>query len=55
MELALKALVKTMDTANPKGEKIELLVISKNNEGKVEGKSLSSTEIEKALVDAGFN
>lgn len=44
--MALKALVKTLDTANPKGEKIELLVISKNQNGKVEGKSLSSAEID---------
>lgn len=40
--LALKALVKTLDTTKPSGNKIEVLVLSKGDDNKVTGKSLST-------------
>ena len=35
LTLAVKAIVKTLDTSSPKPEKLEVLVISKSEDGKI--------------------
>jgi len=55
INLGIKALVKTMDTANPSPKKIELLVISENPvTKKVEGKALNEAEIKALLEENGY-
>lgn len=56
INLGVKALVKTMDTANPSAKKIEMVVISENPKtGKVEGRTLKEAEIRTLLEENGFN
>ena len=49
LNLGLNALVKTMDTVAPAPKKIEILLISKNNNQEVTGKFLNLTEVEDLL------
>ncbi|KRX04743.1 hypothetical protein PPERSA_11799 [Pseudocohnilembus persalinus] len=54
LNLAVKALVKTLDTTNPEAKKIEVQVISKNDKGQIQGRSLPDKEIEQILKNIGF-
>jgi 20S proteasome subunit alpha 3 len=51
LELAAKVLVKTMDTANPNAEKIEIGVVEKTTAG-TRFRMLKDTEINKLMADA---
>lgn len=56
IDLGIKALVKTMDTANPSPKKIEMVVISENPATKkVEGRTLKEADIRALLEKNGFN
>jgi phenylalanyl-tRNA synthetase beta subunit len=55
MDLAVKALIKTMDTAKPNPSKIEIVVIRKDEKDEVKGNSLKVAEIEQVLKRCGFN
>jgi len=52
LELAAKVLTKTMDTATPNAEKIEMGVIEKIPSGLVRFRLLKDTEINKLMADA---
>lgn len=52
LELAAKVLVKTMDTATPTAEKVEMGVIEKLDSGVVRFRQLKDAEINKLLADA---
>ena len=44
-----------MDTANPSAKKIEIVVITKENDGEVKGRSLKESEVDALLVKNEFN
>lgn len=45
MSIALRALVKTMETTEPSAKKIELVTVTKNANGNVVGKTLTEEDI----------
>ena len=49
LDLGLNALVKTMDTVAPSPNKIEMLLITKNNQGEIVGNFLKDKEVEELL------
>merc|ERR1712176_1705320 len=52
LELAAKALIKTMDTASPNAEKLEFGVVEKTESGKVRFRTLSDEAVNKLMADA---
>jgi len=52
LELSAKVLTKTMDTANPNAEKIEMAVVEKTASGVVRFRLLKDSEINKLMADA---
>jgi len=45
LDLAIKALSKTLDTTSPSPDKIEIVTITKKDKDEVKSKTLSETEI----------
>ena len=54
MNVAIKALVKTMDTSSPQPSKIEIVLISKADKN-VKSKTLTEAEVLALLKANGFN
>jgi len=52
LELAAKALTKTMDTATPNAEKLEFGVVEKTSSGQIKVRMLKDEEINKLMADA---
>jgi len=52
LELAAKVLVKTMDTASPTSEKVEMGVVERTSSGKVAYRTVSNADVNKLLADA---
>mmetsp|Transcript_6161 Transcript_6161/g.10714 ORF Transcript_6161/g.10714 Transcript_6161/m.10714 type:complete len:252 (-) Transcript_6161:101-856(-) len=52
LELAAKALTKTMDTATPNAEKLEFGVVEKTSSGQIKVRLLKDEEINKLMADA---
>jgi len=52
LELTAKVLVKTMDTATPNSEKVEMGIVEKTASGQIEFRLLKDAEINKLLADA---
>lgn len=55
MSVAIKALVKTMDTTSPSPQKIEIVIISKDQHNEVKSKTLTEAEVLELLKKNGFN
>ncbi len=51
LSIALRALVKTMETTDPSAKKIELVTIALNANGEVKGKTLVEDEIAQLITE----
>lgn len=54
LDLGVKAIVKTMDTSNPSASKIEVVTITHNMLGEIQGKTLKEQEVADLLQKNGF-
>eukprot|EP01016_Furgasonia_blochmanni_P003559 TRINITY_DN11401_c0_g1_i1.p1 TRINITY_DN11401_c0_g1~~TRINITY_DN11401_c0_g1_i1.p1 ORF type:complete len:278 (+),score=84.21 TRINITY_DN11401_c0_g1_i1:605-1438(+) len=55
LDLAIKALSKTMDTSSPSAEKIEIVVITKNQDGQIGSRPLAEKDILELLKRNNLN
>lgn len=55
ISLALKSLIKTMDTGKPQAKKIEVVILTQNDQGIVSGKSLKESEVAELLQKNGYS